>query len=84
MSIKHQIININWTYYFFDDMINIKDFDRDLLKIDKKAYKNVGIYYLGYITVKDSYYVKINSVNPLYLIISEADGYIKEKIEVNI
>ena len=82
MSIKHQIININWTYYFFDDMINIKDFDRDLLKIDKKAYKNVGIYYLGYITVKDSYYVKINSVNPLYLIISEPDGYIKEKVEV--
>ena len=63
-------------------MINIKDFDRDLLKIDKKAYKNVGIYYLGYITVKDSYYVKINSVNPLYLIISEPDGYIKEKVEV--
>ena len=82
MSIKHQIININWTYYFFDDMINIKDFDRDLLKIDKKAYKNVGIYYLSYITVKDSYYVKINSVNPLYLIISEPDGYIKEKVEV--
>ena len=82
MSIKHQIININWTYYFFDDMINIKDFDRDLLKIDKKAYKNVGIYYLGYITVKDSYYLKINSVNPLYLIISEPDGYIKEKVEV--
>ena len=71
MSTKHQIININRTYYFFDDMIDIKDFDR-----------NVGIYYLGYITVKDSYYVKINSVNPLYLIISEPDGYIKEKVEV--
>ena len=73
-------INIkNRTYYFFDDMINIKDFDPNLLKIDKKSYKNIDIYYIGYITVKDSYYVKINSVNPLYLIISEADGYIKEK-----
>ena len=60
-------------------MINIEDFDPNLLKIDKKLYKNIDIYYIGYITVKDSYYVKINSVNPLYLIISEADGYIKEK-----
>ena len=73
-------INIkNRTYYFFDDMINIEDFDPNLLKIDKKSYKNIDIYYIGYITVKDSYYVKINSVNPLYLIISEVDGYIKEK-----
>ena len=60
-------------------MINIKDCDPNLLKIDKKSYKNIDIYYIGYITVKDSDYVKINSVNPLYLIISEADGYIKEK-----
>ena len=60
-------------------MINIADFDPNLLKIDKKSYKNIDIYYIGYITVKDSYYVKINGVNPLYLIISEADGYIKEK-----
>ena len=73
-------INIkNRTYYFLDDMINIKNFDPSLLKIDKKSYKNIDIYYIGYVTVKDSYYVKINSVNPLYLIISEADGYIKEK-----
>ena len=73
-------INIkNRTYYFFDDMINIEDFDPNLLKIDKKSYKNIDIYYIGYITVKDSYYVKINSVNPLYLIISEVDGYFKEK-----
>ena len=60
-------------------MINIKDFDPNLLKIDKKSYKNIDIYYIGYITLKDSYYVKINSVNPLYLIIREVDGYIKEK-----
>ena len=60
-------------------MINIKDFDPNLLKIDKKSYKNIDIYYIGYITMKDSDYVKIKSVNPLYLIISEVDGYIKEK-----
>ena len=45
-------INIkNQTYYFFDDMINIKDFDPNLLKIDKKSYENIDIYYIGYITV---------------------------------
>ena len=59
-------------------MINIKNFDPNLLKIDKKSYRNIDIYYIGYITMKDSEYVKINSVNPLYLIINEVDGYIKE------
>ena len=57
-------------------MINMKDFDPSLVKIDKKSYKNTDIYYIRYITVKDSYYVKTNSVNLLYLIISEANGYI--------
>ena len=47
-------INIkNRTYYFFNDMINIKDFDSNLLKIDKKSYKNIGIYNIGYITIKE-------------------------------
>ena len=59
-------------------MINIKNFHSNLLKIDKKSYKNIDIYYIGYITVKDSDYVKINSVNPLYLIINEVNGYFEE------
>ena len=73
-------INIkNRTYYFCNGMINIKDFDSSQLKIDKKSYKNIGIYYIGYITIKSiSDYENINSVNPLYLIIAEADGYIEE------
>ena len=80
MSIKHQIININGKYhYFFNDMINIKVFDPNLLKLDKKSDKNINIYYIGYITVKDSYHKQINRVNHLYLIITEVDGYIKEK-----
>ena len=49
-------------------MINIKDFDSNLLKIDKKLYKNSDIYYIGYVTMKDSDYVIINSVNPLYVL----------------
>ena len=51
------------SYYFFDDMINIKNFDPNLLKVDKKLHKNIDIYYIDYITMKDLDYVKINSVN---------------------
>ena len=59
------------TYNFFNDMINTKDFDINLLKTDKKSYKNIDIHYIGYITVKYSDHVKIRGVNPLYLILSE-------------
>ena len=55
-------------------MINIKDFDSNLLKTDKKSYKNIDNNYIGYIIMKDSDYVKINSVNPLHFIIGKADG----------
>ena len=60
-------------------MINITNFDPNLLKIDKKSYKNIDIYYIESITMKDSDYVKTNSVNPLHLIICETDGYFEEK-----
>ena len=60
-------------------MINIENFNPDLLKIDKKSYKYIGIYYIGYITIKDSKYVNIHSVNPLHIITGEADGSIEEK-----
>ena len=63
----------NRTYYFFDDMINITNFYPKFLKVDKKLYKNIDIYYIGYITMK------IKSVNPLYLIINEVDGHFEEK-----
>ena len=74
-------INIkNRTYYFYNDMINIKNFDLILLKIDKKSYKDIGIYNIGYITIKKiDDYENIYSVNPLYLTISHASGYIEEK-----
>ena len=67
----------NRTYYIFDDLINIKDFDPSLLKIDNKSYKNINTYYTGYITMNDSKYVNIHSVNPLCLIIGQADGSIE-------
>lgn len=42
----------NQTYYFLNDMIDLKYFDSNLLKLDKESYKNTGIYYNGYITIK--------------------------------
>ena len=63
-----QIIEINIenrTYYFFNDIINIKNFDPNQTKIDKTSYKNIIIYYIGYITIKNLSYAKINNVNPL-------------------
>ena len=74
-------INIkNRTYYFQNDIIDLKDFEPNLLKIDKKSYKNIDIYYIGYITIKKiDDYESIYSVNPLYLRINHASGYIKEK-----
>ena len=73
-------INIkNRTYYFYNDIIDLKDFDARLLKIDKKSYKNIGIYNIGYITIKKINDCKnINSVNPLYLHITHASGCIEE------
>ena len=78
---KVKELNIeNQTYCFCNDMINITNFDTNLSKIDKKPYKDVDIYYIGYITVKKiGDCGNIHSVNPLYLIIHSATGYFKEK-----
>ena len=51
------------TYYFFNDIINIKNFDPSNFKLVEKSYKHILIYYIGYVTIKDSKYVKIYSVN---------------------
>ena len=67
MRIIKQINIKNRTYYFYNDMINNKDFNSSLIKLDKKPFKNIAIYYVGYITKKDEY--KINTMNPVYLLI---------------
>ena len=70
----------NQTYYFFDDIIDIRSFQSNLLKIDKKPHKDIDIYYIGYITMKKLNDCEhIHSVNPLYLLIYSATGYFKEK-----
>ena len=51
---KVKQINIkNRTYCFYNDMINLKNVDLNLLKIDKMYYKEINIYYIGYITIKE-------------------------------
>ena len=77
MAITKQANIKKRTYYFYNDLINIKDFDPKLLKLDKKSYKNIDIYYIGYITKKDEH--KIDSVNPIYLIFHKINGFIEEK-----
>ena len=78
---KIRQINIkNRTYYFYNDQINLKDFDARLLKVDKKDYSEIDIYYIGYVTVKKiSNCNNINSVRPLYLMIDKVIGHFEEK-----
>ena len=69
----------NRMYYSFNDIIKIKNFDSSLLKIDKKSYKNIGIYNIRYITIKKiDDYENIHNVNSLYLMIGEVFGHIEE------
>ena len=74
-------INIkNRTYYFYNDIIDLENFDSSLLKLDKKSYKDIGIYNTGYITIKKiDDCESIYSVNPLYLRVDHVNGYIEEK-----
>ena len=59
-------------------MIDIKNVEPILLKVDRKSYKNIGIYNIGYITIKKiDDYEKVYSINPLYLIIAHASRYIE-------
>ena len=84
-NVKDFNIN-NQTYYYFDDMIHIRKFESNSLKINKKSHRDLDIYYICYLTIKkfsncnsDCDYENIRSVNPLYLIIHSAKGYFKEQ-----
>ena len=67
----------NQTYHYFNDIIDIKDFQSNLLTID---YEDIDIYYIGFIMIKKfGDCENIDSVNPLYLLIYSATGYFKEK-----
>ena len=77
-SIKELNIK-NRTYYFYNDIIDLKTFDSNNLKVDKKTYKDLDIFNIGYVTIKKNLHgCDVNSVNPLYLRINDASGNIKE------
>ena len=69
----------NQTYYFYNDIVHIKTFDSNNLKLDKKSHKDLGIYNIAYVTIKKigSGY-DVNNGNPLCLRIDNASGYIEE------
>ena len=65
-------------------MIHIKNFDSSLLKIDKTSYKNIDIYYIGYIKMKDLDYINNHGVNRLYYLwINQMDA-LKKAMEIDI
>ena len=76
-------LNIKYrTYYVYNDLINLDEFDADLLKLDKKGVMNINVYYIGYVTKKPAY--NIDSVNPLYSNIYTLMGLLRKKMVVNI
>ena len=78
------MLKIEHITFLMINVININDFDPSLIKIDKKLYKNISVYHIGYITIKSiNDYENIDSVNLLYLMIGEVDGYTEEKMEIN-
>ena len=64
------------TYYFYNDLINIKHFNSNHLKLDKKSVLGNDVYYIGYITKNPR--CNVNSVNPLYLMINKIKGHFEE------
>ena len=72
--IKHQDTDLkNSTYYFYNDIINIRNFDPRNIKIDGKSYRNILDYYIGNVTIDDSKYIITYSVNFLYLIFNKVN-----------
>ena len=76
-----QIETKNRIYHFYNDIINLKNFESNLLKIDKKHCKAIDINYSGYITIKkkNGDGENIYSVNPFYLLVNYVSGYVEEK-----
>ena len=76
---SNNVIDINIkirTNYIFNHIIYIENVDLNNIKIDEKPYKNILIYYIGYVTIKKD--LRIYSVNSLYLIFGKVNGYFEE------
>ena len=77
MTATKQLNVKNRSYYFYNDLINIANFEVNNLKLEKKNINGLDIYYIGYVYKKPDW--NVNSVNPLYLMINRIDGFVEEK-----
>ena len=89
MAVKQLNIK-NRIYYFYNDLINALNFEPNNLKLDKKTWKDIDIYYIGYVDKNRPEDWRVKSVNPLYLMINrvfcilgEENGVKYLKIEKN-
>ena len=72
----------NTSYYFWDDIVYLDDFDVDLIKIVRRESRiDVNIYYIGYVVNKPQY--NINNVNPLYLVVRQLFGRVEKYLVVD-
>ena len=73
---RNKTINIkNRTYYFYNDIVDLDEFDASKIKVDRKEFNDIDIYHLGYeYKKKITEFNAINSVNPLYLRIIDMKG----------
>ena len=78
MTIKQLNIK-NRAYYFYNDLINVLKFEASNLKLDKKTWRDIDIYYIGYVDKDKPSGWKVNSANPLYVIINRVYGIVSEK-----
>ena len=84
MGTVKQIKLKNRTYYVYSAIINTENFDSSLLKLDKKSYKGIGIYNIGYITIKKVGDCKnIYNVNPLQLVLPMEVDILKIQMKMN-
>ena len=78
MTTKHLIVK-NKSYYFYNNLINLSNCSMNNLKLDKKSWKDIDIYYIGYFDKNKPEDWCVNSVNPLYLIINKVFCFVREK-----
>ena len=69
----------NKSYYFYNDLINVLNFEAFNLKLDKKSRKDIDIYYVGYVDKDKPSEWRLNSVNPLYLVVNRVFCFVGEK-----
>ena len=71
----------NRTYYHYSDLVNVLKFEAGNLELDKKTWKNLNIYFIGYLDKKAEW--NVNSVNPVYLLTNRVYRTISEKMVIN-